>query len=448
MKAIVKKITDYIASCNMFPTGAKLLCAVSGGADSMCLLHFLHSNAQSLGIEVSAAHFEHGIRGEESLRDCCFVKDYCKDNKIEFICEHGNVLSYAETCSIGIEEAARVLRYAFLERAAIQLGCTHIATAHNCDDNAETVLFNLLRGSGAKGLCGIPPVRGNIVRPLLCLSRSEIEEYLRENGVPHVEDSSNFSDDYSRNIIRHSIIPVMRRLNPACSQAILSCSALLRSDEEVLSSEAENFINEYFFENSLPIEALKQLPVAVSSRVIRKLCPQQLTASHVSSVLLLLDSTERKCLDLPGITLVFEKGRVSFGEREPVFISPMPLAPEGHIVFEEAGIEIFSKTTVLSSDVYGLLNTFALKYDEIAWPLVCSSAFPGDRMRPYKRGCTKSLKSLFSEKGFTKYMRCSTPVFRDENGVAAVFDIAVSERVHAEPGDKILQITVNKISGV
>jgi tRNA(Ile)-lysidine synthase len=157
----------------------------------MCLLHWLGNQKD---LHLCAAHFEHGLRGEESRRDAAFVAEYCAAHKIPCAVEHGDVAAFAREKGLGIEEAARELRYAFLERTAADWDCDRIATAHNADDNAETLLLNLVRGAGTAGLSGIPPRRGKIVRPLLGFTRREIEAYLNEHEIPHVEDSSNASD--------------------------------------------------------------------------------------------------------------------------------------------------------------------------------------------------------------------------------------------------------------
>ena len=297
----VKMTIDFGKERELLPRGTRLLCAVSGGADSMCLLHLMKSRAAELEIQVFAAHYEHGLRGEESLRDCAFVENWCREKGILCVSEHGDVRAYAREKGMGTEAAARELRYAFLQKTAEELGCTRIATAHNAEDNAETLLLNLCRGSGAAGLRGIPPVRGNIIRPLLGCTRAEIEEYLRENHVPHVEDSSNAGDEYSRNLIRHRVTPALREINPAFSSAALRTAELMRRDEDCLSTMAEEFIRENFDGVSLPLERLRALHPAVAGRVFRRLCPESLSLDQVDGLIRLAESNELAFADLPGI---------------------------------------------------------------------------------------------------------------------------------------------------
>ena len=308
----MKTITDLVYRYDMLQKGSRVLCAVSGGADSMCLLHWLHSNADAIGVSVAAAHFEHGIRGEESLRDMAFVQSACTEMGIALYIGRGNVPEYAEKKAIGFEEAARELRYEFLEKTAEENGFDRIATAHNADDNAETVIFNLARGSGAAGLCGIPPVRGKIVRPLLETTRSEIENYLEANGIHHIEDSSNSSQQYSRNKIRLQVMPVLREINPGVSKAILRSGDMLREDNALLEKMADEFISEHFNGESVRSKELAALPDAVESRVIRRLCPQTVNAVHTNDIMKLALGTELAYIDVPGARIRRQKGRIYF----------------------------------------------------------------------------------------------------------------------------------------
>ena len=226
--------TELWQTFDMLPRGEGVLCAVSGGADSLCLLHLLWSRRAELGVRVCAAHYEHGLRGRESLDDCAFVEAFCRERDIPCLVGHGDAAAFAAREKLSLEDAARRLRYDFLERAADELGCGRIATAHTADDNAETMLLNLARGAGAKGLCGIPPRRGRIVRPLLGATRAEAEAYLSENGLTWREDSSNGEDVFRRNRLRHAVTPVLREINPAFAGAAACTAALLREDEDCL----------------------------------------------------------------------------------------------------------------------------------------------------------------------------------------------------------------------
>lgn len=435
---------DIAEQWDMLPAGTRVLCAVSGGADSMCLLHLLKSREAALKIQVFAAHYEHGLRGEESLRDCAFVENWCKENGVVCKTARGDVKSYAEENGFGIEEAARELRYGFLQKAAEELGCTRIATAHNADDNAETMLFHLTRGSGAAGLRGIPPVRGNIIRPLLGCTRAEIETYLRENGVPHVEDSSNAADQYSRNRIRRHVTPVLRELNPAFSQAALRTAELLRRDEDCLGSLAEAYLRENFDGESLPLETLRTLHPAIASRVLRRLCPKSLGLEHTDGLLAFAREDGPACLDLPGIRLRRERGRLYFKKEDSVKLPARVIRPGSVTHIPEAGLVISARTEIFSEEINSKFKTYLFKYESICGNITCASRLPGDKIRPAGRNCTKSLKSLFLEAKMTRREKDLTPVFRDEKGVIAVLGLAFAQRCIARPGDLVLRLDIEK----
>ncbi len=439
---------DRTRLSGLLPPGSRVLCAVSGGADSMCLLHLLWSRREELGLEVLAAHYEHGLRGEEALRDAAFVEGWCRERGIPCAVEHGDVAAQAARTRRGLEETARELRYAFLERTADRLGCDKIATAHNADDNAETLLLHLVRGSGAAGLGGIPPARGRIVRPLLELSREEIEAYLAENGVAHVEDSSNASDAYSRNLLRHQVLPVLRQLNPRFAAAALRTAELLRQDEACLSALAEDFIRSRFDGESLPAPTLGALPFSVASRAVRKLCPRSLSREQVDAVLALTEGTEPAWADLPGLRVRRERGRLYFVPEAPLPVLPeRTLTPGESLELPELGLRLRAEPAVYREEINDLFKTYCFKIDTIYGKIICAARRPGDSLRPQGRGCTKSLKKLFAEAGLTREQRASRLVFRDEKGVLAVQGLAIDERAAPSLGDRVLRITAEKIEG-
>lgn len=425
----------------LLPRDGAILCAVSGGADSMCLLHMIYSR----GIKVVAAHFEHGIRGEESLRDARFVESWCREAGIDCVIGHGSVPSCAAERGLGLEQAARELRYAFLEKTAAEQGCKYIATAHNADDNVETVIFNLARGGGTLGLKGIPRERGHFIRPLLDMSRREIESYLEKNAIPHVEDGSNASDDYSRNLIRHHVTPVLRRINPELHLVVGRTAKLLEQDEDCLGAMADSFIREYYDGESLPVSELRQLHRAVSSRVLRRLCNESLSFEHVEQALKLLEGTERKYLDLPGQRLCRQQGRLYFSPGEIVSIPDRELIPGRWTAVPELGLELLAEYGDNDAEVNGLFKTCRLKCENICSSVYCTGRKAGDRLRPAGRGCTKSLKSLFNEAGYTRERRSRTLVLRDGKGILAVLGMCLDERAKAAPGDRVLTVKIREI---
>ena len=419
-----------------------VLCALSGGADSVCLLHALWTLSKARGFRLCAAHFDHGIRGEEAKRDAAFAEELCAKLVIPFLGGEGDVPQYAKQRHLGTEEAARQLRYDFLEKAADELSCRYIATAHNADDHAETVLFNLTRGSGAKGLCGIPRQRGRLIRPLLDVTRAEIEAYLAENALAHVEDSTNESDDYSRNLLRHRVLPVLRELNPALSAAIGRSSALLRQDEDYFLQKTEEMIRSCFDGESFPCAVLLSEHPALSSRVIRRLAGVSLSEKHVHAVLELCKGSGTGFADLPNLRVRRERGRVYFTPGKSVSFPERALILNGELAVPELGKKISLREGIFSEEVYNSLNIYYLKYEKMQDMPVCSARRNGDRFHPAGRDCGKTLKSLFNEGKLTKAQRDSRLVLRDAEGIVLVEGFGIDRRFACEKGDRCIIIEI------
>ncbi len=297
--------------------GRRVLAAVSGGLDSMCLLHLLWDWGQTEGVIVTAAHFNHQLRGAESQRDEDFVRDWCAGREIPFVSGRGDVRALAAERGLSLEEAARTLRYEFLEAQRQALGCAVILTAHHADDSAETMLLNLLRGTGLRGLCGIPAERSHILRPFLRITRPELAAYAEENGIPYVEDSTNALDDAARNVLRHRVLPVLKELNPRVVENMARTAALLTADEAALDAAAERLLTAAALcpgvSAELPADALRGVPEAVRSRAVLSLMAavggheKDLTAAHVEAVL----DLKRGQVSLPyGVTAIREADRL------------------------------------------------------------------------------------------------------------------------------------------
>lgn len=414
----------------LFPPGALILCAVSGGADSTFLLRRLHE----LGYPVAAAHYNHGLRGEYADRDENFVRQMCRSLSVPFLSERGDAAAYATLHRMGVEEAARALRYDFLERAADALGAAVIATGHTADDNAETVLMHLARGAGLHGLGGIPPVRGRILRPMLDTTHDEALAYLAARGIPHMEDETNEASDAARNRIRHTVMPALRDENPSFSRTVLRTTELLREDEAFLAGLAEAFVLENRIGNSLPAEALAALPRPVSLRAVRLMAGPGLTAQQARDVLHIAEAGG--IADVSGMRVGVSGGRVYFGVGARPPLPERALVPGQALCLPEAGMRVVcEKTDTCPEDVYKSLNIFYFKCENICGNISVGARRSGDKYRPAGRGMTKSLKQLFSEAGVPRWERDAIPVLRDEAGVIGVRGFPPAERVCARPGD-------------
>lgn len=318
---------------DLLPPGTAVLCAVSGGADSMCLLHWLRGRGD---LVLHAAHFDHALRGEESRADAAFVRETCESWGIPFHLGSADVAGEAKRRGTGIEETARRLRYAFLEAAAEAVGASTVATAHTAGDNAETVLLNLTRGTGLRGLCGIPPLRVSgagetrFVRPLLTTTRAEILAYLEANGVPHREDATNSDETYARNRLRRRVTPVLEEVNPRAVDHISETALRLRELDAWLEEETARRLTAAKVEGdraSLPLSALTGAPAPVRPRMVQGLLDllgagrKDFGTVHLRAV---PDLKPGGHLDLPsGVTaearkgyLVLEKGNNHSQERK------------------------------------------------------------------------------------------------------------------------------------
>ena len=393
-----------------FPHGGRVLCAVSGGLDSMCLLDYM---TRQPGFSVGAAHFNHCLRGAEPDRDEEFVRDHCGKRRIPFVSGSGDTRSLAEREGLSTEEAARRLRYEFLNKAAEDGGYDAILTAHHADDNAETVLLNLVRGTGSAGLAGIPQVRGNICRPFLRIPRAELAAYAAAHGVPHVEDSTNDDPDAAaRNALRSSVMPVLRQINPKCVENIARTSAILREESDALESMARGLMNqikELPDGVSVPCLMLTEVPQAVAERAVLQLIAQvaghrkDLTAAHVLAVLdLARGRTEEKEVSLPyGLTARRKKYSLEI-TRRPARPTGKPIAVGDTVEFGAAAVSLSEQ------DSPGALP---MRLPE-GVPMTVTSWHPGDWLRvPGNRG-PRSFKRLCAERGISPGERDALPVLR------------------------------------
>lgn len=418
--------------------GATVTVALSGGADSMALLNVLLELKDELGITVEAAHFNHLIRGLEADRDEEFVKEQCKRLGVKLYSGQGDVPKKSQTEGISLETAAREMRYDYLSR----INKDFVATAHTASDNLETVLFNLSRGAAIDGLCGIPPKRDIFIRPLILASRQQIEDYCKENNIPFVTDSTNLSDDYTRNKIRHNIIPVLKELNPSVERSVTRMTVNLRADSAYLNKQATDFFKENVTDNGeLDLKNLDSLDMAIKSRVIKSYVNSvtknnSLEAVHIKALLHLTEANGKTNLPC-GFTAVCDNGYLTVykGNENPAKTE-----------FDVEMIEIDAENFKNLQNVNNLLLKNALDCDKIVGKLVLRTRMTGDSIRLKNRGCTKTLKKLYTECHIPESLRDTLPVIADNEGVVWIHGIGVAHRAAVtENSEHILKIDVREV---
>lgn len=399
------KVINTMRTYRMFAPGDTVAVGVSGGKDSMALLHLLNEIKGEWGIELTVVHVNHGIRGDRADADERFVQQYCETNGIAFRAFHFDVPKLAQQRGMGVEECGRVLRYEAFEK----LQATKTATAHTLSDRVETMLFHLARGSGSKGLSSIPPVRENIVRPLIECTGAEVLAYLHENGVPFVEDMSNHDRAYSRNLIRHTVVTQLKNVNPAFEEHVAHTMNLLGAENDFVCACAKEFLEK----NGSDAEKIAALPKALQYEVIRLLAKEQTGAvpeyTHMERIAALLESGGQVQMN-SGAFVRVRKGQLEF----PHSVENIPYAFQ--VTPGEYTLPIgVLKVQVLNCKQFENFHvprfSFAVDYDRIKANLVCRNKREGDVFFDAGRGLHKSMKKYLSEIGIAPEQRNAFPVF-------------------------------------
>lgn len=437
---------------DMIPEGSTVLCAVSGGADSICLLHWLASLRARLSFTLIAAHYNHTLRGEESQRDEAFVRSFLRQccPAVELIVGRGDVAAEAQVRRQGIEETAREMRYDFLWQVARQVGAQVIATAHNADDNAETVLLNLSRGCGLRGLTGIPPCRDGIVRPLLTTHRSEIEDYLRAFGLPHVEDSSNNDTNYTRNRLRHQVMPTLRDIQPRITQHLCRTAQLLEQDEVFLTGQARKALpvpTAIPGGLSVPAQAIAARPDPLAVRMVRllldELTHRPCSGVHLTALVALCRTDDPSArLSLPhGITArrVYDRLEMTVQPLTPPAQSlPLPLPGQ---ISVPGGVLTICQTPYDGQDQ--LPDHFFLSCAKTEEGLTLRARASGDSLtRPGRQH--RTLKKLMIDEKLPRHLRDTVPVLDCGGRVAAVVGLGPDSAFLPVPGEDCWQFVFTR----
>lgn len=462
---MLESMEKLILDLDMIPPAGTVLCAVSGGVDSLCLLHALYQLRPKLGFQLAAAHYNHQLRGAESDGDAAFVAQFvrlcCGPQllpgggrlpAVPLYSGSGDVAAQAKVRGTGLEETARDMRYAFLRRAAQEAGAAVIATAHTADDNVETILFHLARGSGLRGLTGIQPVRGDLIRPLLTTTRRELEAYLFYYGLPHREDHTNSDDAFARNRIRHQVVPVLEDLYPGFSARMSDTAALLRADEDYLTQQAQILSDQAVPSGdglALPAALIGQAPAPLAVRGVRQLIgrlnggDQDCGAAHLEAVVRLCQSAA------PSGEVHLPYGLTARREYDALLLAPAPQpAPLAETPLPLPG--------VLTSGLWQITCT-AESYDDQPqgpWNFwLDRKAVSTLTLRPRKTGDrltlagrpTKSVKKWFIDEKVPRLRRDQLPVLVCGAQVAAVAGLGPAEAFLPKTGAETWHIVVEAL---
>ena len=401
---MLNKLLAQLRKYEMLNAGDHVICAVSGGADSVALLFGMYLLRKKLGITLSAAHFNHHLRGAESDRDEQFVRQFCDRYEIPLFVGQAQVVAGKK----GLEAAAREARYAYFATLPGK-----IATAHTADDNAETVLMHLVRGTGLKGLGGISPIKGNVIRPMLTVTRREVLAFLEEYSLTFVEDSSNQRDDFFRNRLRHGVMPLLKEENPRLAENLSQMAMQLREDAAALES----------CETLPDVETLRQMPAALRSRALSRFLKesgvQEPERSHIQLVEALVFSEKPSArIMLPGgVTVGRNYEKLVVLQDEPP-LQAMEIRPGDTVQLPQWGLRV---RCLMAEEIVNTKEIFTVR---TAGPIVLRPRQERDSIRLNVGHCT--LKKLFIDRKIPAHCRERIPVAADELGVLGVWGIGAN----------------------
>jgi tRNA(Ile)-lysidine synthase len=459
-RVMEKTVEDTISRCSMLEKGDTVIVALSGGPDSVCLLHVLEQLRARFSLTLYVAHFNHRLR-PEAAEDEEFAEKTATRMSLPFLSSSADVRSYAKEEGLSIEDAARRLRYEFLLRSAKTVGAKKVAVGHNADDQAETVLMRLIRGSGPHGLAGIPPVRRlgdargpRIIRPLLEVWRSDIMRYLAAHKMQYRKDESNDSAEFFRNKIRLQLLPSLEdEYNPKIKQRLAAAASALAIENDFMESEAQIVAEEIILERKsgwvvFNATLLASLHSALRKRVLLALTmlaksdASMLEALHYSEADTILRSGRGR-LDLPGglkLEVSEGAGLISVRSRSRTKARKVfDVAIDGSTLITDLGMRI--KTTVIaeikSPDRLVRMCTPNRQYfdlDAVRPPIEVRFRRPGDSFRPLGSGGSKKLKDYFIDRKVPRFLRDCIPLLISNGRIMWVMGYAIDNRYRLKPG--------------
>ncbi len=465
MDMFLEKVKTTITKYSLLRPGDCVVVAVSGGPDSVCLLQALHTLGENLNFSLHVAHLDHMFRGKQSADEAVFVAELAKKMSVPATVEAADVPSYCRERGLSSQAGAREVRYAFLERVARDAGAARIATGHTASDQAETFLLRLLRGSGVSGLSSIPPVRGAFIRPLLEVTREDVEDYLRRTGSPSMTDPSNAEPVYARNRIRLDLIPVLKQFNPRIVETLAAEAGLLRDEDAAadacLEERSRDILDRADDSVSLERKEFNTLPRALRRRLIRKAfalaggTPANLSQVQVDEALDFMKAAQTgRSLQLPfGIILLREYGRFLVRRPSQAVSFAVPLAVPGSTAIVECGLEV--ETIIYASvpgereeglDTGNYLWQAQFDYDKLGHEISVRNRKAGDRFCPAGMGGkSKKLQDFFVDNRVPRSRRDNVLLLTTREDIVWVLGMRTDERFLPGPATKrVLLVTVRR----
>lgn len=439
-----RKTLEYIREHRLLEPGDRVIVALSGGADSVCLLVILNELKKETSIELFAVHVHHGLRGSEADRDSLYAQELSERLGVPFVCVHVKAAEYAKEHGMSEEEAGRHLRYQILEEERIRVGGTKIAVAHHAGDQVETVLYHLFRGSGLKGLGGIRPLRDTIIRPLLSSDRLEILEFLEERGIGHCEDSTNASGDYIRNRLRNEIIPaVTERINSGACGNILQAAEIAFEADAYLEKTAERLFCEFGIQSETGALGILVEPLLLEDGIIRRyvvrrmigemsLSLKNITSIHIKDTAALLEKGAGRRVDLPaGLYAERSYGELWLRQKDKQEEKLLP-EPQMTVFSYEKGQEFPKNRYTKWFDYDKINNALAVRFRETGDYITLAG------------GGKKTVKAYMIDEKIPKEKRDRIPLVADGSHILWVIGYRISE-YYKITGDThtVLQIQIN-----
>jgi tRNA(Ile)-lysidine synthase len=450
---IEDKVLKTIQDRNMLSSGDRVVVAFSGGIDSTALIYILNSLGKKLKIKLFAAHLNHQIRGKDAEADASFVKKTSEKLGIPCFIEKFDVPGFAKQEKLNLEDAARRMRYEFLERIAAKAGANKIALAHTADDNIETFLMRLIRGTGMKGLEGIPPVRDKIIRPMIELYRKEIERYLSSKKITARIDKTNYETKYLRNRVRRNLIPALESYNPNIRESLIRAISAANAVQDFVESKAKEAFKKvvslktndeirFNIKEFLKIDAMLKGEVLRLAIVAVKKDLVDISRVHIDDI---IDQLEKKRaeVDLPGIYAVVNKGALSISREKPEknlsksFMRKLEIPGEINDANDGFIIEADVMDSVPVSELHAKNPYQAfLDYDKIAKPLIVRNRREGDIYSPLGLKGKKKLQDIFVDEKIDIDERDNIPVIEDGKKIVWVVGYRMSEEAKVTPETK------------